>query len=33
MSLKEELQKVTKLKEALEKDLKDALVNCKKLKK
>ncbi len=33
MSLKEELQKVTKLKEALEKDLKDALVNGKKLKK
>lgn len=33
MSLKEELQKVTKLKEALEKDLKNALVTGKKPKK
>ncbi|MCX5698878.1 MAG: hypothetical protein NTX01_04195 [Candidatus Omnitrophica bacterium] len=33
MSLKEELQKVTKLKETLEEDLKQALVNGNKSKK
>ncbi|MDP3042588.1 MAG: hypothetical protein Q8N62_07730 [Candidatus Omnitrophota bacterium] len=33
MSLKEELEKVTKLKETLEEDLRQALVNGKKLKK
>ncbi|MDP2831088.1 MAG: hypothetical protein Q8O02_02415, partial [Candidatus Omnitrophota bacterium] len=33
MSLKEELQKVTKLKEKLEEDLRQALGNGKKLKK
>lgn len=33
MSLKEELQKVTKLKETLEEDLKQALANGKKFKK
>ena len=32
-SLKEELQKVTKLKEALEEELRQALVNGKKIKK
>ena len=33
MSLKEELQKVTKLKETLEEELKQALINGKKNKK